>query len=274
MKTVYTCYPGGKHKALSLSYDDGKTADRRLVELLNSHDIKGTFHLNSGLLGKDDTISAKEAASLYKGHEISAHSFSHPTIARCPKEQIALQILEDRKRLEDITGYTVRGFSYPNGSWSREMVSMLPHLGIKYARLVDTTNHFYMSDDYLTLKTTCHHNDYLLTKAEEFAGLSKTQHLFWFTVWGHSWEFNVNDNWELIEKFCSITGGRDDTWFTTFIGMIDYMDAAKQLSVSVSGNFAENPSAQSVWISVDGKIFEVSGGGKILFDRELGINPS
>lgn len=64
MKTIYTCFPGGKHKALSLSYDDGKTADRKLIELLNRHGIKGTFHLNSGLMGKDDNVSAEEAGEV------------------------------------------------------------------------------------------------------------------------------------------------------------------------------------------------------------------
>ncbi len=262
MKTIYTCFPGGKNKALSLSYDDGKTADRKLIELLNRHGIKGTFHLNSGLMGKDDNVSAEEAGKLYKGHEISAHSFSHPTIARCPGEQILQQIMEDRKRLEEIAGYTVRGFSYPNGSWSSEMVSMLPHLGIKYARLVDTTGHFYISDDYLTLKTTCHHNDNLLERTKEFCALSRKQYLYWFTVWGHSWEFEVNKNWALAEEFCGTIGGRDDIWYMTVIGMVDYMEAAKRLNVSISGAFAENPSAISVWISVDGKIHEIPAGEK------------
>ncbi len=49
MNKVYCCYPGGKHKALTMSYDDGRTQDRRLVDIFNQNGIKGTFHLNSGL---------------------------------------------------------------------------------------------------------------------------------------------------------------------------------------------------------------------------------
>ncbi len=30
MNKVYTCFPGGKHKVLTMSYDDGKLEDRRL----------------------------------------------------------------------------------------------------------------------------------------------------------------------------------------------------------------------------------------------------
>lgn len=31
-----------------------------------------------------------------------------------------------------------------------------------------------------------------------------------FYVWGHSYEFDVNNNWERIEEFCKMLGGRDD----------------------------------------------------------------
>ena len=49
LKNIYTCFPGGKHKALTMSYDDGRLSDRKLVELFNQYGLKGTFHLNSGL---------------------------------------------------------------------------------------------------------------------------------------------------------------------------------------------------------------------------------
>ena len=37
LKNVYTCYPGGKHKALTFSFDDGCVEDRRLVALFNQY---------------------------------------------------------------------------------------------------------------------------------------------------------------------------------------------------------------------------------------------
>ena len=45
---VYCCFPGGKHKALTMSYDDGKLQDRRLVEIFNRYGIRGTFNLMAG----------------------------------------------------------------------------------------------------------------------------------------------------------------------------------------------------------------------------------
>ena len=263
MKIIYTCFPGGRNKALSLSYDDGRIADRRLVAILNKSGIKGTFHINSGFLGNDGIISAEEVTSLYSGHEVSVHTFNHPTIHRCPKEQVALQILEDRKRLEELVGYSVRGLSYPNGSWSKEIVAMLPGLGIEYARLVGTTGNFEITEDLLTWRTTCHHKQGLIENTEKLLNLFKKQYLYWYSVWGHSYEFDNDNNWDLIEKFSEMIGNRDDIWYTTVIGMVDYMKAAEGIRVAVSGNFIENPSAQPVWLSVDNKIIEVPAGETI-----------
>ena len=126
MNKVYCCYPGGKHKALTMSYDDGRIQDRRLVRIFNDHGIRGTFHLNSGRIGEDNRVTEEEIPALYLGHEVACHTVTHPTISRCPLPEVTAEVLEDRKALERITGSPVRGMSYPNGSYSEEIVKMLP----------------------------------------------------------------------------------------------------------------------------------------------------
>ena len=66
-KVIYTCFPGGKHKVLTVSYDDGRLEDRRLVELFNRYGIRGTFNLNGGL-PRPERIPESEWVELYKGH--------------------------------------------------------------------------------------------------------------------------------------------------------------------------------------------------------------
>ena len=41
----------GKMKAVTFSYDDAVTQDKRLIEIFHKYDLKATFNLNSGLLG-------------------------------------------------------------------------------------------------------------------------------------------------------------------------------------------------------------------------------
>ena len=162
-KTIYTCFPQGKHKVLTMSYDDGKIFDRKLIEIFNKYGIKGTFHLNTGIMPVDeDRIQLSEVKELYKGHEVSCHTSTHPTIERCPLDQVVQQVIEDRKALEDAVGYPVRGLSYPNGSYSKDIINLLPACGIEYSRVVGSTDDFAFPDNFLEWKSTCHHGHNVL----------------------------------------------------------------------------------------------------------------
>jgi len=259
LPNIYICFPGGKHKVLTMSYDDGRAEDRRLVSIFNQYGIKGTFHVNAGLT-QDERVPLSEYKELYKGHEVSAHTYTHPTIARCPMEQVVAQVMEDRKALEEAVGYPVRGLSYPNGSYSKEIINVLPALGIRYARTVQSTMSFAMPENFLEWPATCHHNRNLLELGQQFVDLFKTQYLYMMYVWGHSYEFTQRNNWDVMEDFCKLVGGRDDIWYATNIEIVDYMDAAKRLQYTAAGDKVYNPSFQSVWVSVDNKIVEVPGG--------------
>ena len=46
----------GKNKAITFSYDDGLMQDIRMIEIFNKYNLKGTFNLNSGLLGNRDML--------------------------------------------------------------------------------------------------------------------------------------------------------------------------------------------------------------------------
>ena len=84
-----------------------------------------------------------------------------------------------------------------------------------------------------------------------------------FYLWGHSYEFEIDNNWNVIENFAKDMSGKDDIWYATNIEIVDYLDAAKRILVSVDGDFAYNPSAISVWLEVDKKAVEIKGGQQI-----------
>lgn len=264
LKNIYTCFPGGKHKVLTMSYDDGQIHDKRLVDIFNQNGIKGTFHLNAGLTERDERrIQPSAFRTLYAGHEVAAHTYTHPTIERCPLDQVVQQVIEDRKLLEDAVGYPVRGLSYPNGSYSDEIKVLLPACGIEYSRVVGSKQNFGFPRDYYEWQATCHHNTNLLKLGEEFAALSKHQYLYMMYVWGHSYEFDRDQNWELMEQFCSFIGNRDDIWYASNIEIVDYMKAAKNLKYTARGDMVYNPAAISVWIEVNGQHYEIKGGQTI-----------
>ena len=261
---VYVCFPEGKAKALTMSYDDGKKQDERLVDIFNRYGIRGTFNLNYGGIGKAPRLGEEKVREIYRGHEIATHTMTHPTIARCPLTEVAAEILEDRKGLESLTGQIVRGHAYPNGSYSGEIKQLFGQLGIAYGRVVTAVDDFELPTDPLEWHPTCHHNDpELMRKAEYFAGFRKKQYLKLMYVWGHSYEFDNNDNWNVIEEFCRYMGGRDDIWYATNIEIIDYMEAAKRLRFSADNTRVFNPSAQSVWLEVDDSRHVEAKGGSL-----------
>lgn len=261
---IFHCFPGGKHKVLTMSYDDGKREDRALVKIFNAHGIRGTFNLNAGLIPSDaDRISLEEIAGLYKGHEVASHTLTHPTIGRCDLAHVARQILDDREMLEKATGRPVRGLAYPNGSFTPEIEEMLPALGIRYGRVVETTGTFALPNNPYEWKGTCHHNGNLLEKCEEFLSLKKTQYLYAMYVWGHSYEFSDAGNWDVMEKFCAAAGGKSDIWYATNIEIIDWQDTMRRLQFAADGSFVYNPSSSDAWLSVDGETVRVVGGSLV-----------
>ena len=105
MTNNFMCFPGGKTKALTFSYDDGKKEDRRLVELFNKYGLKGTFNLNSQFMIENDgkpevMVGISEIPTLYKGHEVAAHGLTHPFLEKLPSDAMMHEVVEDRKNLE------------------------------------------------------------------------------------------------------------------------------------------------------------------------------
>ena len=82
-------------------------------------------------------------------------------------------------------------------------------------------------------------------------------------VWGHSYEFDQTQNWDLIENFCDYIGKRDDIWYATNLEIVDYIKAFQNLKFSANSHFVYNPSAMPIWLSVDEQIVEVKAGEQI-----------
>ena len=253
-------YPQGKKKALTLSYDDGQVFDRKLVEIFNKYNMKGTFHLNSGTLGQGGFVTVEEVKELYRGHEVSCHTVTHPYMNQLPQGQLIQEVWDDRRNLERMAGYPVRGMSYPFGVYDERSMKAIELLGIEYSRTVNATRGFNLPGDFLQWHPTCHHNDNLIEKLQEFKNQPPWANLPLFYIWGHSFEFDRENTWELIENFCSEASGDEEVWYATNIEIKDYISAMRSLVVNVDQNQIYNPTAVTVWAGNDNKLIEVKPG--------------
>lgn len=114
MVKINKIFPKGRRKVFTLSYDDGITQDKRLVEIFNKHNLKATFNLNSGLQNEagsfmlNDLIikrmDREEIRDLYKGHEVAIHGLTHLSLADIPGQLMLNEVLEDKKNHEALFG--------------------------------------------------------------------------------------------------------------------------------------------------------------------------
>lgn len=266
MKIGFEFYPGGKRKAVTLSYDDGQIHDRRLIEIMNKYGIKGSFHLNSSRIGKEGHVTREELSALYKGHEVSLHGVQHLFLANIPDQMLIEEIREDRKFFEKEVGYVVNGMSYAMGSYNQEVIDRLGSLGILYARTTKSHANYFLPENFLEWNPTMHHDGApdgksLIEKAKEFTELDAWRRKMpLFYLWGHSYEFDRNNNWEIIEEFCEYISHDSDIWFATNMEIYDYIKALKSLEFSADCTIVKNPSAISVWIGVNDQPVEIKSG--------------
>lgn len=259
-------FPEGKKKALTFSYDDGQIYDRRLVELFNRYKVKATFHLNYGTLGikdgEDIFVEPGEVRSLYAGHEVSAHGYDHPYFAQLPHDQMVYQLLEDKKNLEKLCGYPVRGMSYPYGEFSKELMDTASALGLEYSRTVEDTYGINIPHDFMLWHPSCHHNK-VSKVMDEFMNCPPYRELMLFYVWGHSFEFHREKNWDFMEEFLQQVSALDGVWYATNIEIKDYITAYRSLKVTADQTAILNTSATPVWLRSEGKLL-VAEPGKLL----------
>ncbi|MCR5684132.1 MAG: polysaccharide deacetylase family protein [Lachnospiraceae bacterium] len=268
-------FPGGRPKCLTLSYDDGVINDVRLMDIFKKHGLKGTFNLNSGLWAKEEfsdyehthrRITFENAVKLYKdsGFEVAAHGVTHPFLERIPMNIATKEVLDDRRNLERTFGQIVRGFAYPFGTYTDDVVNMLKCCGVCYARTVNSSHNFDIPTDWLRLKPTLHHGDGKLEElTKQFIEGHPWNDGWLFYVWGHSYEFDFGNNWEIIENFADRVSGRDDVWYATNIEVYDYVEAYRSLIFDMDMTKVRNNTVIPVWFEWNEKMYEVKGGEEI-----------
>ena len=255
-------YPGGLAKAITFSYDDGQVYDRRLIEIFNQAGFKGTFHLNSGNLDKDGYVQKAELPTLYAEHEIACHGVTHRHPRQMNQTEWLREVWQDRLTLEELTGGIVQGMSYAFGEYYPEQVEALCAMGIQYSRTVESTGSFALPQELLRWKPTCHHNDKLLERAEKFLHVPGYEKMPLFYIWGHSFEFERENIWPLMEQLAEKLHGAQDIWFATNGKIADYLTALRSTRESADGKRLYNPSAQPIWFVADGKV-RVAEPGKL-----------
>lgn len=277
MRNVFMRYPQGKAKALTFSYDDGVPQDERLAELFDRYCLKATFNFNCEYLRNSFTNEQIQEIFLSKGHEIAIHGANHRANGNLRPIEGIRDVLDCRLELEEKCNRIIRGMAYPDSGinlfgnfGSYETVKQyLLELDIAYARTTrGEKNDFLLPADFHNWMPTAHHNHpQIMELITEFLQLDtsynasrarRTPRLMY--IWGHSYEFDQNNNWEHIEEICKTLANNEEIWYATNIEIYDYIEGYKALCYSANGHMVYNPALFPIWLDVDGKLYCVAPG--------------
>lgn len=224
----------GKMKAVTFSFDDGVTQDKRLIEIFDSYGLKCTFNLNSELLGKEgelvresnrvthNKVFPDEVREVYRGHEVAVHTLTHPNLTEIAEDaEVIRQVECDRQKLSELVGYNVVGMAYPCGGVNNDdRVARLiaDNTGVKYSRTITSNYSFEPQENLYRFNPTVYLHGDGFERANELAERflsedAETPKIFY--IWSHSYEFDIHNTWDEVEKFCRLISGHDDVFYGT-----------------------------------------------------------
>ena len=277
MRYRFMRFPEGKSKTVTLSYDDGCVQDKRFSDVITACGMKCTFNLMSDELKAGKRLTGEDVNEyiLSRGHEVVVHGYFHRAEGALRPIEGIRDVLDCRMELERKYGRIIRGMAYPdtgvsilsNGATYASVKNYLTELDIVYARTGGNHNRFYLPEDWHRWEPNAHHNNKKLFEyIDEFLkiDLSKEYRALrmprLFYMWGHSYEFDTDNNWERLDDICARLSGKEDIWYATNIEIYDYVKAYNSLVYSADGTVIYNPTLYTLWFDTDGELGSIKPG--------------
>ena len=264
-------YPLGKKKAFNVTYDDGVLQDIRFVQLLNQYGVKGTFNLNAALLATEfewthasglmvKRLNPDAAAALYAGHEVASHTLTHPYMDNLTRAEILHELSADKASLERLFGREICGFAVPFDFYSDLVCQCVQDCGFAYARISEESCAFTPQTDFYRWRATAFHCcDGLENLTEQF--IRTDEELALFQIVGHTYDLDVEDKWDMIERIFQHIRQQEDILPMTTIEIIDYLRAMRQ--AEITDDAIINHSEHWLWFDIGGTVCALEPHGRI-----------
>jgi len=211
---------------ITSSWDDGHPLDIKLGKLLKKYSMKGTFYVPITNWA-NDSLNFQEIKQISKDFEIGGHTYNHSILTMVPEHRMNLELIQSKKKLEEITEQKIISFCYPLGQYNekiKELIKKAGYLGSRTSKIFKTN-----CSDIFEFHPTIHAaNRGLLSKGKGVLELTDFSHssklLFkgkifrkWdeiakeslksvlkkggiWHLWGHSWEIEEDKNWNSLEN--------------------------------------------------------------------------
>jgi len=211
---------------ITTSWDDGHPLDLKLAGLLRRYDISATFYIPIDN-GERECMNPDEIREIGESFDIGGHTYHHVNLPRVSIKEREKEIVESKRRLEEITGRELLSFCYPYGRFNDQVISIVKEAGFIGAR---TTKSLTRSiKDPFKMGTTVHAKDWWFAPYIKHSLASQDLKLFGFMLknslffkgwdriaiesldfvienggvwhlWGHSWEIDAHNDWGRLEE--------------------------------------------------------------------------
>ena len=117
-------------KPIMITFDDSTAGQWDAAAALDARGMKGVFFVVTG----NSQLSPDQLRSLStRGHEIDAHTVSHPYLTRISDDSLAYQLAQSRATLESILGQPVHFIAYPYGDYNGHVTAATAAAGYSAA---------------------------------------------------------------------------------------------------------------------------------------------
>jgi peptidoglycan/xylan/chitin deacetylase (PgdA/CDA1 family) len=127
-----------------LTFDDGWASSLdEIAPILGRFGARGTFYVNPGLWGiqhpdvqgPPGRLLDREGALalLAAGMELGSHTMSHPNLTTLDDAELARELSDSKRAVEDLTGRPCRTFAYPYGKFDGRVSAAAEAAGYELA---------------------------------------------------------------------------------------------------------------------------------------------
>lgn len=211
---------------ITTSWDDGHPLDLKLAGLLRRYDISATFYIPIDNVERE-CLNPDEIREIGESFDIGGHTYHHVNLPRVSIKEREREIVESKRRLEEITGRELLSFCYPYGRFNDQVISIVKEAGFIGARTVKSLTR--SIKDPFEMGSIVHAKDWWFASYIKDSLASQDLRLFFFMLknnlfskgwdriaietldfiienggvwhlWGHSWEIDSNSDWGRLEE--------------------------------------------------------------------------
>jgi peptidoglycan/xylan/chitin deacetylase (PgdA/CDA1 family) len=141
------CSDVSKKETITVTFDDGFVSNLvEAVPVMKKVGVQAINYLVADRLGQTSDWEAREGGEadplmdesqvrewLAAGHQIGAHTCTHPRLSQLSEAQAKEEISASRKKLEDRFGVLIDHFAYPYGDYNPATIELVREAGFKTA---------------------------------------------------------------------------------------------------------------------------------------------